>query len=113
MLCLPGKQKEGTHRVSVTLTDAEFETLQFWANEKGITINDFLRDSIDLAIRYANKDYDLAPLEVQRLNQLIDVITTLSYNVQSLENVTTSGFESLIGLTRGDNYLLEDEGGDL
>lgn len=110
---LPGKHKEGTKRVSVTLTEEEFEILKFWADKKGISINDYLRDAIELAYRRENKDYDLAPLEVQRLNQLIDVITVLSSNIQSLESVTTSGFNSLLGLTRGDNYLLEDEGGEL
>lgn len=110
---MPGKHKEGTKRVSVTLTEEEFEILKFWADKKGISINDYLRDAIELAYRRENKDYDLAPLEVQRLNQLIDVITVLSSNIQSLESVTTSGFNSLLGLTRGDNYLLEDEGGEL
>lgn len=113
LVCLPGKHKEGTKRVSVTLTEEEFEILKFWADKKGISINDYLRDAIELAYRRENKDYDLAPLEVQRLNQLIDVITVLSSNIQSLESVTTSGFNSLLGLTRGDNYLLEDEGGEL
>lgn len=113
LVYLPGKHKEGTKRVSVTLTEEEFEILKFWADKKGISINDYLRDAIELAYRRENKDYDLAPLEVQRLNQLIDVITVLSSNIQSLESVTTSGFNSLLGLTRGDNYLLEDEGGEL
>lgn len=110
---MPCKPKDGTKRVSVTLDEEEFEILKFWAEKRGLTVNDYLRSAIELSIRRENKDYDLAPLEVQRLNQLIDVINVLSSNVRSLESVTVSGFESLIGLTRGDNYLLEEEDGEL
>ena len=48
---MPGKHKEGTKRVSVTLTEEEFEILKFWADKKGISINDYLRDAIELAYR--------------------------------------------------------------
>ena len=34
-------------------------------------------------------------------------------NVASLENVTVHGFDSLLNLTRGDNYLLDEEDGDI
>ena len=43
----------------------------------------------------------------------MDLVTGLSSNIKSLEDVTVSGFDSLLGLTRGDNYLLEQEDGDL
>ena len=58
-------------------------------------------------------DYELAPLEVQRLNQIIDILTAFSSNVQSLERVVTSGFDSLLSLTKGDNYLLDEDGSDV
>lgn len=102
-----------SHRVTTTLTDDQYERLKYWTQKKGVSINEYLNDAIDRAIRYENKDYDLPELEIQRLNQLIDVITTLSSNVKSLEDVTISGFDSLIGLTRGDNYLLEAEDGEI
>lgn len=102
-----------THRVTTTLSEAEFKTLEFWAEKKGVSINEYLKDALQLAIRWENKDYDLPTLEIQRLNQMLDVITVLSSNVQSLESVVVSGFDSLLGLTRGDNYLLEQEDGDV
>lgn len=55
-----------------------------------------------------NGNYQLPTLEAQRLNQLIDGMAVMSRNMQSLEQVVTSGFDSLIGLTRGDNYLYEE-----
>ncbi len=51
--------------------------------------------------------------KIQRLNQLADTISVLSLSIQSLEKIITSGFDSLISLTRGDNYLLEDDDGEL
>lgn len=101
------------HRVTTTLTGEEFDQLEHWARRKEMSINDFIRDSILFKIRWELKDYPLAPLEVQRLNQLQDLVTVLSQNVKSLEDVVVSGFDSLLGLTRGDNYLLHDEDGEL
>lgn len=102
-----------THRVTVTVSEDKFQQLKYWADRNGVSINEYLNEALDKAIRYENHDYDLPTLEIARLNQLVDVITTLSHNVQSLEKVTTSGFDSLLGLTRGDNYLLENEDGEI
>lgn len=106
-------EKPKTHRVTTTLLDEEFKVLQYWADRNQVSINDYIHESIDLAIRHENGDYDLPTLEVARLNQLIDTITVLSSNVQSLERIVISGFDSLLGLTRGDNYLLENEDGEI
>ena len=104
---------EPTHRVTTTLTESDFKQLEFWAKKHGISINDYIKDAIALMIRWENKDYDLPTLEIQRLNQLVDAMAVMSANVHSLEQVITSGFDSLLGLTRGDNYLLEHEDGDI
>ncbi len=102
-----------SHRVTVTLDDDSFERLKYWAAKREVSINEYLGEAIAAAIRRENNDYDLPELEIQRLNQLIDVITVLSSNVKSLEDVTVSGFDSLLELTRGDNYLLEAEDGEV
>ena len=83
------------------------ERLKYWANKKGMAINSYVALAIENAIKYENKDYDLPTAEQQRLNQLIDLITSLLTRISSLEDVTISGFESLISLTRGDSYLME------
>lgn len=100
-------------RVTVTLSSDEYQQLQYWANKKEMSVNDFLRMAIQFRIAWENRDYDLAPLEVQRMNQLVDVVVAMSQNVKNLESVLVSGFDSLLGLTRGDNYLLEEESGDI
>lgn len=101
------------YRFTATVSDKLYEHVTYWADKKGISINELLRDAIELYIAHENKDYDLPTLEIQRLNQLIDAIGVLSSNVNSLEKVTTSGFNSLIDLTRGDNYLLDKDDGDI
>ena len=95
--------------MTVRLDSAEYETVRFWSSKIGISENDFVREAIALKIRHANGDYDLPTAEIQRLNQLIDLIGSLSSNISNLEDVTVSGFQSLISLTRGDNYLLDND----
>lgn len=100
-------------RFTASVDDETYQNVNYWAKKNGISVNELLRDAIALYISYQNKDYDIPTLEIQRLNQLVDTITVLSSNVSSLEKVTVSGFDSLIKLTRGDNYLLEEEDGEL
>lgn len=102
-----------SHRLTIRIEDEDFEAMERYCKKTGIAMNDFIREAAAFKIAWTQKDYDLAPLEVQRLNQLIEIITSLSYNVKSLEGVVTSGFDSLLGLTRGDNYLLDEEDGEL
>ena len=101
------------YRFTACVDDELYHNVQYWAKKKGITINELLRDALALYIAHANKDYDLPTLEIQRLNQLVDSLQILSSNVASLEKVTVSGFDSLISLTRGDNYLLDEDDGDI
>lgn len=96
------------HRMTLRLDDAEYETVRFWAAKLGISENEFVSEAIGLKIRHVNGDYDLPTAEIQRLNQLIDLIGSLASNISNLEDVTVNGFNSLISLTRGDNYLLDD-----
>lgn len=101
------------HRVSTMLTDDEYEALKRWVKDEDSSLNDFIHEAIMFRIRWKQKDYPLEPLEVQRLNQLVDIVMTLTSNVNSLERVVVSGFDSLVGLVRGDNYLLEEGSDDI
>lgn len=104
---------EAKHRVRATLSDETFQRLQYWAKKKECSINEYLQDAVELAIKFENRDYDLPILEIARLNQLVDSMTVLSSNIKSIENVVVSGFDSLLGLTKGNNYLLESEDGEI
>lgn len=100
---------ETTKRLNIRLTPDDMDKLKYWADKHDMKCAEFLRFCLEEQIKRDNSDYDLPVAEVARLNQLIDVVTTLSSNVKSLESVTVSGFDSLLGLTRGDNYLLEQD----
>lgn len=96
-------------RVTATIPDTLYTQLSYWATKNNVSVNEYIAESIELSIRHELKDYDIPTMEIGRMNQLIDVITGLSQNIESLETVTTSGFDSLLNLTRGDNYLFEDD----
>ena len=100
---------ENTKRMTVRVSDSEYATVQFWSSKLGLSENDFVREAIALKIIHSNVDYDLPTAEIQRLNQLVELISSLNSNVSNLEEVTVNGFNSLISLTRGDNYLLDDD----
>lgn len=103
----------GIHRLTLRINEDDYQRLQYWAARRGISANDYMIEALYAQIRRENGDYDIPMAEVARLNQLVDLVTGLSSNIKSLENVTISGFDSLLGLTRGDNYLLEQEDGDI
>ncbi len=87
---------------------------EYWADRRGFSsVNEYVAEAVAEQIRRENLDYDLPTLEIARLNELIDQVKALSTNNANLERVVTQGFDSLIGLTRGDNYLLDDENGEL
>jgi len=103
-------RKETDKRVTATIDDKTYDKLQYIADKKNISVSEALRDAIELLIRYENEDYyPLAKLEAERINQLVDHISILSSNLKNLEMLTIEGFSSLINITRGDNYLFEDE----
>lgn len=100
-------------RFTATVDKQTYLNVVYWAKKTGVSLNDFFRDALAHYISFQNKDYDLPSLEIQRLNQLIDSMAVLSSNINSLEKVVVSGFDSLISLTRGDNYLLDEDDGEI
>ena len=97
------------HRITANVNDDDYERLKYWAEKRGMSINDYVRYGVDLAIRRENKDYDLQTLEAGRLNQLVEGMSALSFTVANLEHIVSSGFDSLLRLTRGDNYLVSED----
>ena len=89
------------------------EKLAYWADKEGYSVNAFIPVILDLYVDIKNGNYQLPTLEQRRLNQLIESIGVMSKDLQSLQQVVINGLDSLIGLTRGDNYLLEAETGEV
>lgn len=107
-----GNQEDMRRRISTRLSIDEHARTERWAAEQNMTVSDYLREAILFYNKWNEGNVDLTTLEVQRLNQLIDSMAILASNVHSLEQIAISGFDSLLNLTRGDNYLLDDFSGD-
>ena len=98
----------------VRLSSNDKERAKYWADKHGFgSVNDYVTEAVVEKIQRENQDYDLPTLEIARLNQLVDELKALSTNQANLERVITQGFDSLLGLTRGDAYLLDPEDGEL
>lgn len=98
-----------TKRVTIRLSSEMYQNIAYWAKKNNITTIGFIREAIEHYIAWQNKDYDLPVLEIQRLNQLIEGYHALSSNIASLEKITVAGFDSLLSLTRGDDYLFDND----
>lgn len=101
-------------RVALRLESKTHERVLYWADQQGVSVNEYITAAVEAAIARENGDYDLPTLEIARLNQLVDETKALSTNVGSLEQVVTTMASSIIGLAKGDNYLFDDaEDGEL
>lgn len=100
-------------RVAIRLHPDTKERVNYWAEKHGVSANEYMAEAVEAAIRRENGDYDLPTLETQRLNQLIDQQAALETSVNNLQTIAVNGFDSLMGLTRGDSYLLDEEDGEL
>lgn len=100
-------------RIAVRLRKDTDQRARYWADKANLSVNEYISEAVEEKIRRENGDYDLPTLEQARLNQLIDEMRSLSTNVANLESVATNGFDSLLGLTRGDNYLVDPEDGEI
>lgn len=101
-------------RVFTRLSKDEKQRAEYWAQRRGFpSVNAYMAEAVAEKIRRENLDFDIPDILTARINQLIDEVKANSTNTANLERVVTMGFDSLIGLTRGDNYLLDNEDGEL
>ena len=101
-------KKKAPVRITASVTPDDKERIRYWAEKRGVSENEYVRMALDFYIRRENKDYDLPSLEAARLNQLLDGMAVLSSEVGNLSHTMTSYFDTMMRLTRGENYL--DEG---
>lgn len=102
-----------SERFSMRMYGDDYNRLVYWADRFGMDKTELLVASMDHYIRWKNGDYDLPSAEIQRLNQLIDAVQNLITQQQEMMKMFVSGFDAIIGMARGDNYLVDDENGDL
>lgn len=97
----------------VRLPSKLHEQALHYAEKHGQSLNEYFRACVEHMINWENRDYDLPTAEIQRLNQLVDGTKALDEDVRALVDIVVSGFDSLLGLTKGDSHYLEEESGDL
>lgn len=102
-------ESKTSHRLTVRLDEDTNVALKYWAEKKGVSVNAYVIDAIELAIAHANKDYDIPTAEIARLNQIVDAVTLLSSNVKTLEDVVITSNKSIMNIARGENYLLDGD----
>lgn len=100
-------------RYSMRMYDEDYHLLNYWSDAFGVDKSEFLVDAMRHYIKWKNQDYDLPTAERQRLNQLIDTIDNLAIRQRHVESAVTTGFDSVLGIMHGANYLVEDEDGQL
>lgn len=99
-------------RLNVELDLEDYEKLKYWSDIKEVSLSDYVRDSLEMSYRYHCGDFNLPDVTIGRINQLIDIVGILSNDINNLQEITVAGFDSLTGLTRGENYLLEESWGN-
>lgn len=105
---------EERKRVTSRFCESDFMRIAYWAEKHDLTVSEYVHDAVLLTIAHENGDWGEIPdIIVQRLNQLISNTEVLNRNVNSVGEMVESSMDSLLSLTRGDNYLLDDEDGIL
>lgn len=102
-----------TERVSMRMYQDDYNKLVYWSEAFGMDKTELLITAMHHYIKWRNGDYDLPNAEIQRLNQMIDAVNNLVVSHEHLEKSVINGFDAMLGIIRGDNYLVEKEDGDL
>lgn len=100
-------------RLAIRLPADTYDRTKYWASKEGISANEWITEAIEWRIAQMNQDYPLPTLEQARLNQILDVMQSQTLTVNNLERLVVSLGETIIGLARGDNFLLDEEDGEL
>lgn len=85
----------------------------YWASRADMSDNEYMTEAIEEKIARENGDFNVPSLIVQRINEMIDRMGSLTVAQNNLQRVCLDGFGSITGLARGDDYLLDDDDGEL
>lgn len=110
---LSASRDKKTNRVSMRMYDEDYNMLTYWSDAFGMDKTEFLIQAMYHYVKWRNQDYDLPSAEMQRLNQMIDAVNSLVSSNERLESSVINGFDAMLGIIRGDNYLVEKDDGEL
>lgn len=102
-----------TDRHSMRMYPEDYSYLVYWSNRFGMEQTEFLIAAMYHYVKWRNQEYDIPAAEIQRLNQMVDAVQNLVSSQEHLEKSVINGFDAMLGIIRGDNYLVEKEDGEL
>lgn len=102
-----------TDRHNMRMYPEDFNFLVYWSDRFGMEQSEFLITAMYHYVKWRNGDYELPTAETQRLNQMVDAVLSLVISQEHLEKSVVNGFDAMLGIIRGDNYLVEEEDGEL
>lgn len=102
-----------TERHNMRMYPEDYNFLAYWSDRFGMDQTEFLITAMYHYVKWRNQDYDLPTAEIQRLNQMVDAVQSLVVSQEHLEKSVINGFDAMLGIIRGDNYLVEEEDGEL
>lgn len=101
-----------SHRYNFRVEDDLNDKLQHFSEKEGLSINEFLIRAVNFYINYKLCDYKLAPLEVQRYDQLLashkalmSLLEKLIDRVDITSKMTVSVLRSAISGMVGDEVV--------
>lgn len=103
---------KGNARIWATVDEKTKALVEYWADQKGITGNAFVRDAIYLAIDFENNNFPMTTITESRIAELIDAVNGLSANQATLEETIKNFINMMIQMTKGDNYLMDNYDSD-
>lgn len=98
-----------TSNIRFRFDDETLTRLDYWAEKHGMSRNEYVNEAIDRQFMRENLDFDVPSALVQRVNQLVAAQESTRVSMDNLVKQVHTGFESLLSLVRGDNYLNQQE----
>ena len=92
-------------RLNLRLPMDMFKRIEYWSQRHGLSMNDYLIEAIDHAIKYENMDYELPHFEAIRAQQDRDMLVAMSHKMDHIESMVSASNEHLMLLMSGGNYV--------
>lgn len=102
-------KEEGDKRLTVRMSQQFGAQVEYWASQQGVSQNEFAADALFEKILRCKGDHiaDANSETVAVINQFTDRMAALEYSVNHLTRIVMTVANSVMLLTRGDNYLLD------
>ena len=102
------KEKE-LYRISPVVSEELYNQICYWAGKRNMSKTEFVKNSVQLAIDIQNDNFTDPTFTLNRISELTEHISVMEDKLDILATTITKGFDALLRVTRGENYLDKDE----